>query len=34
MALTEIKTSGIADDAVTTDKLANAINTELSLIHI
>ena len=27
MALTEIKTSGIADDAVTTDKLANAINT-------
>ena len=28
MALTEIKTSGIADDAVTTDKLANAINTE------
>ena len=28
MALTEIKTSGIADDAITTDKLANAINTE------
>ena len=28
MALTEIKTSGIADDAVTADKLANAINTE------
>ena len=28
MALTKIKTSGIADDAVTTDKLANAINTE------
>ena len=28
MGLTEIKTSGIADDAVTTDKLANAINTE------
>jgi len=28
MPLTEIKTSGIADDAVTTDKLANAINTE------
>ena len=28
MALTEIKTSGIANDAVTTDKLANAINTE------
>ena len=27
MALTEIKTSGIADDAVTEDKLANAINT-------
>ena len=28
MALTQLKTSGIADDAVTTDKLANAINTE------
>ena len=28
MALTKLKTSGIADDAVTTDKLANAINTE------
>ena len=28
MALTQIKTTGIADDAVTTDKLANAINTE------
>ena len=28
MALTQVKTSGIADDAVTTDKLANAINTE------
>ena len=28
MALTEIKTSGIADDAITADKLANAINTE------
>ena len=28
MALTEIKTSGIADDAITVDKLANAINTE------
>ena len=27
MALTKLKTSGIADDAVTTDKLANAINT-------
>ena len=27
MALTQIKTSGLADDAVTTDKLANAINT-------
>jgi len=30
MGLTEIKTSGIADDAVTTDKLANAINTEIT----
>ena len=28
MALTTIKTAAIADDAVTTDKLANAINTE------
>ena len=28
MALTKVQTSGIADDAVTTDKLANAINTE------
>ena len=28
MALTTIKTGAIADDAVTTDKLANAINTE------
>ena len=28
MALTKIKTAAIADDAVTTDKLANAINTE------
>ena len=28
MALTKIGTSGIEDDAVTTDKLANAINTE------
>ena len=28
MALTQIKTTAIADDAVTTDKLANAINTE------
>ena len=28
MALTKIGTSGIKDDAVTTDKLANAINTE------
>ena len=28
MALTQVKTLGIADDAVTTDKLANAINTE------
>ena len=28
MALTQVKTTGIADDAVTTDKLANAINTE------
>ena len=27
MALTQVKTTGIADDAVTTDKLANAINT-------
>jgi len=30
MALTEIKTSGIADDAVTEDKLANAINTAVA----
>tara|TARA_R100000781_G_scaffold9656_2_gene9490 strand:- start:36 stop:1772 length:1737 start_codon:yes stop_codon:yes gene_type:complete len=28
MALTQLKTNAIADDAVTTDKLANAINTE------
>ena len=28
MALTQLKTGAIADDAVTTDKLANAINTE------
>jgi len=28
MGLTQVKTTGIADDAVTTDKLANAINTE------
>tara|TARA_R100000278_G_scaffold119747_1_gene101430 strand:+ start:34 stop:1056 length:1023 start_codon:yes stop_codon:yes gene_type:complete len=28
MALTQVKTTGLADDAVTTDKLANAINTE------
>ena len=28
MALTTIKTGAIADDAITTDKLANAINTE------
>ena len=28
MALTQVKTNAIADDAVTTDKLANAINTE------
>ena len=28
MALTQLKTGGIADDAVNTDKLANAINTE------
>jgi hypothetical protein len=28
MALTQVKTGAIADDAVTTDKLANAINTE------
>ena len=28
MALTKITTTGLADDAVTTDKLANAINTE------
>ena len=28
MALTQLKTRGIADDAVNTDKLANAINTE------
>ena len=28
MALTQLKTAAIADDAVTTDKLANAINTE------
>ena len=27
MALTQVKTTGIADDAVTTDKLADAINT-------
>ena len=27
MALTQLKTGAIADDAVTTDKLANAINT-------
>ena len=28
MAITQLKTGAIADDAVTTDKLANAINTE------
>ena len=28
MALTKVQTNAIADDAVTTDKLANAINTE------
>ena len=28
MALTQVKTTGLADDAVTTDKLANAINSE------
>ena len=27
MALTQVTTNAIADDAVTTDKLANAINT-------
>ena len=27
MALTQITSAGISDDAVTTDKLANAINT-------
>ena len=30
MALTQLKTGAIADDAVTTDKLANAINTEIT----
>ena len=28
MALTQVKSDAIADDAVTVDKLANAINTE------
>ncbi len=30
MGLTEIQTAAIADDAVTTDKLANAINTDIA----
>ena len=28
MGLTKVSTDGVKDDAVTTDKLANAINTE------
>ena len=30
MALTKIGTDGIKDDAVTTDKVANAINTSIA----